>query len=144
MVFYLNESTYTTMVQLATSLYLVPYVFSSLYLLFLATRGRGISHPDAGTKFDLSGPTVEPRVNRIHLLIAVVAFVYSLWLLYAAELHFVLLGTLLIMPGMAIYIYTRIAAKERIFNLFEWVISAAMVISAVVALVLILQGQVSL
>ena len=143
-VFYLNESTYTTMVQLATSLYLVPYVFSSLYLLFLATRGRGISHPDAGTKFDLSGPTVEPRVNRIHLLIAVVAFVYSLWLLYAAELHFVLLGTLLIMPGMAIYIYTRIAAKERIFNLFEWVISAAMVISAVVALVLILQGQVSL
>lgn len=36
-VFYLNESTYTTMVQLATSLYLLPYVFSALYLLFLST-----------------------------------------------------------------------------------------------------------
>lgn len=143
-VFYLNESTYTTMVQLATSLYLVPYVFSSLYLLFLATRGRGISHPDAGHKFDLSGPEVSGKTNRIHLLISGVAFVYSLWLLYAAELQFVLLGTLLIIPGMVVYVATRLKAKERIFNVFEWFIVTAVVISAIAAVWLITTGHITL
>lgn len=143
-IFYLNESTYTTMVQLATSLYLVPYVFSSLYLLFLATRGRGISHPDAGKKFDLSGPDVSRGTNRMHLVLGLIAFMYSIWLLYAAELHFVLLGTLLIIPGMAIYVATRMANRERIFNAFEWVIAAIVVLSAIAALYLIGTGQVSL
>ena len=143
-VFYLNQSTYTTMVQLATSLYLVPYVFASLYLLFLATRGRGISHPDAGRKFDLTGPEVPRSTNRVHLLISAVAFGYSLWLLYAAELQFVLLGTLLIVPGMIVYVFTRISASERIFNAFEWVISTLIVASAILALVFIANGQINL
>ena len=143
-VFYLNESTYTTMVQLATSLYLVPYVFSSLYLLFLATRGHGFKHPDAGSKFDISGPEVGKKTNRMHLLISVVAFGYSLWLLYAAELQFVLLGTLLIVPGLAVYVATRLKAGGRVFNTFEWIISAIVVASAIGALYLIVTGQVSL
>lgn len=143
-VFYLNESTYTTMVQLATSLYLVPYVFSSLYLLFLATRGEGIKHPDAGRKFDLSGPPIPGRTNVLHLLLGFVAFAYSCWLLYAAELHFVLLGTLLIIPGMIIYVCTRAMAKSRIFNGFEWIIALAIIISAIMAVVLIAQGTLTL
>ena len=143
-VFYLNESTYTTMVQLATSLYLVPYVFSSLYLLFLATRGEGITHPDAGRKFDLSGPSIPGRTNVLHLVLGFVAFVYSCWLLYAAELHFVLLGTLLIIPGMIIYVCTRAMAKGRIFNGFEWIIALAIIISAIMAVVLIAQGTITL
>ena len=69
---------------------------------------------------------------------------YSIWLLYAAELHFVLLGTLLIIPGMAIYVATRMANRERIFNAFEWVIAAIVVLSAIAALYLIGTGQVSL
>ncbi|WP_370451992.1 MULTISPECIES: basic amino acid/polyamine antiporter [unclassified Corynebacterium] len=144
LVFYLNESTYTTMVQLATSLYLVPYVFSSLYLLLLATRGEGLNHPDAGLKFNISGPDVKPSTNTLHLVLGLVAFAYSCWLLYAAELHFVLLGTLLILPGMAIYMVTRIKAKGRVFNVFEWFIAAGIVGCAVLALVLIAQGAISL
>ncbi len=144
LVFYLNESTYTTMVQLATSLYLLPYVFSSLYLLLLAVRGKGLTHPDAGRKFDLSGPPIAPRTNRIHLLLGVGAFAYSLWLLYAADLKFVLLGTLLVLPGLIIYIATRVKSGGRIFNPFEWVVAAIVVGSALTALVLLSNGAVSL
>ena len=143
-IFYLNESTYSTMVQLATSLYLLPYVFSSLYLLFLATRGAGIAHPDAGRKFDLSGPPVSAGTNRVHFVLGAGAFVYSLWLLYAADLQFVLLGMLLVFPGMVIYVLTRISAHERIFNLFEWFISLIVTGSAIAAVVLIATGGVSL
>ena len=143
-IFYLNESTYSTMVQLATSLYLLPYVFSSLYLLFLATRGAGIAHPDAGRLFNLSGPEIPKSTNRVHLLLGGVAFIYSLWLLYAADLRFVLLGTLLVMPGMIIYIFTRISANERIFNAFEWLIAAIVTVSSIAGLWLILTGEIAL
>ena len=47
-IFFLNETAYISMVQLATVLYLVPYLFSALYLVLLAARGRGFSHPHAG------------------------------------------------------------------------------------------------
>ena len=67
-----------------------------------------------------------------------------MWLLYAAELQFVLLGTLLIVPGLVVYVSTRIKAGGRIFNTFEWIISAIVVISSIGALYLILTGQVSL
>lgn len=143
-VFYLNESTYTTMVQLATSLYLLPYVFSSLYLLFLATRGEGIAHPDAGRKFDLSGPKASASTNRMHLILGAVAFFYSLWLLYAAELRFVLLGTLLVLPGLIIYVFTRIKAGGRIFNAFEWAVAALVTACALYTLYGIITGTVSL
>lgn len=143
-VFYLNESTYTTMVQLATSLYLLPYVFSSLYLIFLTTRGSGIAHPDAGRKFDLSGPEVSSSTNSVHMVLGFVAFFYSLWLLYAAELRFVLLGTLLILPGLIIYVCTRVKSGGRIFNLFEWFIAVVVVVCALYSLYAILTGTLEL
>lgn len=142
-IFYLNASTYASMVQLATSLYLVPYVFSSLYLVLLATRGAGFAHPDAGSKFDLSGPEIPKHTNRHHRMIAVLAFVYSLWLLYAAEVRFILLGTLLIVPGLLIYVSTQVAQQRRIFNAFEAVIATIICISAIMAAVLLFQGQMS-
>ena len=111
---------------------------------FLATRGHGFKHPDAGSKFDISGPEVGKKTNRMHLLISAVAFGYSLWLLYAAELQFVLLGTLLIVPGLVVYVATRLKAGGRVFNTFEWIISAIVVASAIGALYLIVTGQVSL
>jgi arginine:ornithine antiporter/lysine permease len=143
-VFYLNESAYTTMVQLATSLYLIPYLFSALYLVFLCTRGKGLSHPDAGTKFDLSGPTVDPRTNRVHLLTGTLALVYSLWLFYAADVKYVLLGMVLIVPGMVAYVITRRRGGGRAFNPFEWVIAVGVTVAAAVAVVLIVQGTLSL
>ena len=72
------------------------------------------------------------------------AFIYSLWLLYAADLRFVLLGTLLVMPGMIIYIFTRISANERIFNAFEWLIAAIVTVSSIAGLWLILTGEIAL
>jgi arginine:ornithine antiporter/lysine permease len=143
-VFYVNESAYTTMVQLATSLYLIPYLFSSLYLVLLSTRGEGLSHPDAGTKFDLSGPQVDRRTNRTHLLIGALALVYSLWLFYAAELKYVLMGMVLIVPGMIAYVVTRRRAGGRVFNAFEWVIAVGVTVAAVIAVVLIAQGTLTL
>ena len=46
--FFANETSYNAMVQLATIMYLLPYIFSALYLLLLTVRGKGLTHPHAG------------------------------------------------------------------------------------------------
>jgi len=143
-IFFLNESAYTTMVQLATSLYLIPYLFGSLYLVFLATRGRGLQHPEAGRSINLAGPPVDRSTNRLHLVIAAVAFVYSIWLFYAADPTYVLLGMVLVVPGMIIYVITQIRGGRRVFNPFEWFVAALVIAATVTAIVLMTQGSLSL
>ena len=143
-VFFLNETTYTSMVQLATIMYMVPYVFSSFYLLLLTTRGRGVTHPGAGTRFDDSGPAVSSQLNTRHFLVAVVATAYSLWLFYAADVKYVLLGALLVVPGLVPYVSTRLRAKERVFNGFEWCVVGVVFAGAVAALYGLSAGTLSL
>ncbi|WP_312801845.1 basic amino acid/polyamine antiporter [Corynebacterium variabile] len=143
-VFFAAESAYTTMVQLATSLYLIPYLFGALYLVFLSTRGRGLQHPEAGCSINLDGPEVDTRTNRLHLAISVVAFFYSVWLFYAADPKYVLLGMVLVIPGMITYVITQRKAGRRVFNYFEWFIATVVTVAAVVALVLLTQGTIDL
>ncbi|WP_306592702.1 amino acid permease [Corynebacterium striatum] len=133
-VFFLNETSYNAMVQLATIMYLLPYIFTSLYLLLLGIRGKGLSHPHAGVKFDLSGPEISKRENRRHIVIGAIAFVYSLWLIYAADLVYVLLGVLAVIPGLIPYVGTRLYKKERVFNAFEWCVVAIVFIGAIAAI----------
>jgi arginine:ornithine antiporter/lysine permease len=143
-VFFAAESAYTTMVQLATSLYLIPYLFGALYLVFLSTRGRGLQHPEAGRSINLDGPTVDTRTNRMHLVISVAAFIYSVWLFYAADPKYVLLGMVLVIPGMITYVITQRKAGRRVFNYFEWFVATVVTVAAVVALVLLAQGTIDL
>ena len=133
-VFFLNETTYAQMVQLATVLYLLPYIFSAIYLVLLTVRGKGISHPQAGISFDDSGPEMSARDNRRHLAVAVVAVIYSLWLFYAAEPRYVLFGALAVLPGLVPYVWTRLARGERLFNGFEWAVVAVVLVAAVAAI----------
>ncbi|MHA2788536.1 amino acid permease [Corynebacterium sp. S7] len=139
-VFFISEAAYTSMVQLATVLYLVPYLFSALYLVLLTVRGKGISHPHAGSRFDDSGPDVDKKTNRKHFVIGVIAMVYSLWLFYAADPVYVLYGALAVAPGLIPYVLTRINTRERIFNTFEWVVVAIILVASGVAIAGIVQG----
>lgn len=143
-VFFISEAAYTSMVQLATILYLVPYLFSSLYLVLLSIRGKGIAHPHAGTRFDDSGPAVEKSTNRRHLAVGVLAMVYSVWLFYAADPVYVLYGALAVAPGLIPYVLTRVNTRERIFNTFEWVVVAIILVASAAAIVGIAQGTLAL
>ena len=143
-VFFLNETSYNAMVQLATILYLLPYIFSSLYLLLLTMRGKGLNHPQEGVSFDLTGPQVSAGENRRHLAVALVAFIYSLWLIYAADPIYVLLGALAIIPGLVPYVGTRLYQKERVFNAFEWCVVTIIALGAFAAIWGLYTGQVSL
>ena len=80
----------------------------------------------------------------MHLVISVVAFFYSVWLFYAADPKYVLLGMVLVIPGMITYVITQRKAGRRVFNYFEWFVAAVVSVAAVVALVLLTQGTIDL
>ena len=143
-IFLLNETAYISMVQLATVLYLVPYLFSALYLVLLTVRGRGVAHPHAGVLFDDSGPTPSPADNRRHLAVGLLALTYAAWLFYAADLTFVLFGALAVLPGLLPYVWTRLQANEKVFNRFEAVVVAVLVGAGAVAVWGLAQGTLSL
>ena len=142
--FFANETSYNAMVQLATIMYLLPYIFSALYLVLLAVRGKGLTHPHAGELFDDSGPTISSSDNRRHLAIGIVGFIYSLWLIYAADPVYVLFGALAVIPGLVPYLWTRLANKEKVFNTFEWVVVGVVLIGAVFAVVGLVNGSLTL
>ena len=139
--FFANETSYNAMVQLATIMYLLPYIFSALYLVLLAVRGKGLTHPHAGELFDDSGPAISSSDNRRHLAIGIVGFIYSMWLIYAADPVYVLFGALAVLPGLIPYLWTRIANKEKVFNTFEWVVVGLVVVGAIAAVVGLANGS---
>lgn len=143
-VFFLSSASYNAMVQLATIMYLLPYIFSSIYLVLLAVRGKGLTHPHAGTRFDDSGPAVSAKDNRKHLLVGLIGSVYSLWLIYAADPVYVLLGALAVVPGLVPYIWTRRQQGDKLFNAFEWVVVAIVLVAAAVAVVGLVNGSLAL
>ncbi|WKD61565.1 Arginine/ornithine antiporter [Corynebacterium ciconiae DSM 44920] len=143
-IFFVNETTYVSMVQLATMMYMLPYVFSSIYLLLLTTRGRGVAHPQAGIRFDDSGPVISAKNNATHRLVAVIATVYSLWLFYAADVTYVLFGALLVIPGLVPYVWTRVKTGDRVFNPVEWVIVLLVLLGGAIAIYGLSTGSLSL
>ena len=140
-VFFLSSASYNAMVQLATIMYLLPYIFSSIYLVLLTIRGKGLTHPHAGTRFDDSGPEVSRRDNRRHLIVGLIGSVYSLWLIYAADPVYVLLGALAVVPGLAPYIWTRRKHGDTLFNPFEKVVVAVVLVAAVIAVIGLVNGS---
>ena len=140
-VFFLSSASYNAMVQLATIMYLLPYIFSSIYLVLLAVRGKGLTHPHAGTRFDDSGPEVSRRDNRKHLVVGLIGSVYSLWLIYAADPVYVLLGALAVVPGLAPSIWTRRKHGDTLCNPFEKVVVAVVLVAAVIAVIGLVNGS---
>lgn len=127
-VFYVNETAYTSMVQLATMLYLSPYIFSALYLMLLVVRGRGFNTAELD-----DGVPQDKATNRRHLIIGLIAFVYSLWLVYAADPKYVLLGALATFPSIIPYVWYRHHLGRRIFTIYEWGVVVLILVGAIIA-----------
>ena len=94
---YFNASTYTNLVLLASSLVLLPYLWSASYALIVALR--------------------EERSARLAALApALVATVYAVWLVYAGGLQYLLVAALAYLIGTAFYVYAKRSAGQSPFT----------------------------
>ncbi|KRP43243.1 arginine:ornithine antiporter, APA family [Pseudomonas libanensis] len=114
-----SASTYLSLIYLATSMILVPYLWSAAYALLLAVRGETYENALKERKKDL--------------FIGAVALIYAIWLLYAGGTKYLLLSALLYAPGAILFAKAKHELGKPIFTNVEKLIFAAVVIGALVA-----------
>jgi arginine:ornithine antiporter / lysine permease len=114
---------YLTLIKLATSTILVPYLLCALFALKLAAQGGG------------SGL----------MLTGAVATLYSAWLLYAAGPVYLLLTALIYAPGLAVHAWSRRASQQPLLRgALEWAVAAGVLGFALLAVSLIANGSIDL
>ena len=114
-----SASTYLSLIYLATSMILVPYLWSAAYALLLAVRGETYEN--------------DPVERRKDLIIGAIALIYAVWLLYAGGTKYLLLSALLYAPGAILFAKAKHELGKPIFTNVENLIFAAVVIGALVA-----------
>jgi arginine:ornithine antiporter/lysine permease len=125
-----SNATYLALIMLATSMILVPYLFTGVHALRSTWRGEGYAEAAQGRLRDL--------------VLAAVATVYCLWLLYAAGPKYLLFSALLYAPGLVVFAWARLEQKRRPFGAAEAVVAAVIVGAAAVAAYLLATGDLKL
>lgn len=111
-----NSSTYTTLVMLATSLILLPYLWTAAYQVMIAARGEGYQD--------------EPRARRRDLVLGGLALLYAVWLVYAGGWEYLLVAAAFYLFGTVFYVWARREAGLPVFTRREWVSFGVVVLGA--------------
>ena len=114
-----SASTYTSLIRLASSMILVPYLWSAAYSVLLCVRGETYSHAS--------------RRRIKDLVVGAVALIYAFWLLYAAGPKYLLLSALLYAPGVLLFAKAKREQGEPLFKHWEKLIFAAVLFTALSA-----------
>ncbi len=112
-------STYDTLLIFASEMILVPYFLVGAYTLKLAFQ--------------------QPKLGKL-FVIGFGAALYGAWLLYASGLHYLLLSTLLYLPGIAFYMKAKREQSLPVFMGREKWGASTLTLCALVAVGLMWQG----
>lgn len=127
-----NESTYTQLIYLATSLILLPYLWSALYQLKLAVTGEsylGAVGTAAGRGKDM--------------VVGLVALAYAGWLVYAGGTDYLFIAALFYLAGTVLFIWARKQAGRALLAGAEKVMVGVVGATSVVAVLGLLQGWIT-
>ena len=114
-----SSASYLALISLATSMILVPYLWSAAYALLLAMRGESYENALAERRKDL--------------FIGAIAVIYAIWLIYAGGVKYLLLSALLYAPGVILFAKAKLEVNKPVFTNVEKLIFAAVVVGALVA-----------
>ena len=119
------------MLDLCTSLALLPYFLATAYALKLGLTGESYEGVSAG-------------VRRKDTIIAGVATAYTLFLFDAAGLKFGLLMTVVLAPATLLYVKARSERGRTIFTPTETVLCAVIVIGGVIGVIGLWTGRITI
>jgi arginine:ornithine antiporter/lysine permease len=124
-----SRSAYEFFYSIASVAILPPYVLSGAYSLRLAMKGETYTRGD--------------RARNKDMIIGLLATAYGIWLVYAAGLSFLLMTAILFVPGILVFAVGRRQAGGPLFGLGDALIAVVIVVLAVLAVWLIVQGTIS-
>jgi arginine:ornithine antiporter/lysine permease len=115
-----SDDAFTFALSLCSHLSLIPYFLSAAFALMLVYR-KETYDKDPG---DLGKDAI----------IAILATVYTIFLLFAGGTKFLLLGFIIYAPGTILYYITRKELGKPLFSPAEWVLFAIAVIGCIVGI----------
>lgn len=107
---YFSRDAFTLMLSLTSAMSLIPFLLVASYGWRLAWRGE---------TYD-----VRPQERQRDLILAIIATVYMVFLLFAGGLKFVLLAAILYAPGSALYFRARREQGQPVFTSIERLVFA--------------------
>jgi arginine:ornithine antiporter/lysine permease len=125
-----SEDALNFMLDLCTSLALIPYLLTAAYAL----------------KLVVTGDTYESdrRNRRKQAIVATVATIYTVFLVYAAGLKFLVLGCVIYAPATILYVMARRENNQRLFTTAEAVLCAALVLGGIVGVIGLATGAITI
>ncbi len=124
---YFSRDAFSLMLNLTSAMSLIPYFFVAAYGLKLAKRGESYeTHPE-GRQRDL--------------IITGIATLYTLFMLFAGGMKFILLSAVLFGPGTVLYIWARREQNATVFKTADIAIFAVAIVGALVGLYGLISGS---
>jgi arginine:ornithine antiporter/lysine permease len=117
---YWSQDAFSLMLNLTSAMSLIPFLLVAGYGLLLARRGETYQ--------------VRPEERTRDLVLAGIATIYTLFLIWAGGMKFVLLSAVLYGPGTILYFWARREQDKKLFTPIEWAIFAAAAIGCVVGI----------
>jgi len=128
---YWSRDAFALMLSLTSATTLIPYFFVAAYGLMIARRGETYE--------------VRPEERKRDLVLATLAVAYTLFMIYAGGLKFILLSAILFGPGTILY---YIARREQGLSVFaktsDWVTFGVIVAAAIYGVYGIATGAISI
>jgi arginine:ornithine antiporter/lysine permease len=115
-----SDDAFTFALSLCSHLSLIPYFLSAAFALMLVYR-KDTYDKDPG----------DPGKDWV---IAILATAYTIFLVFAGGMKFLLLGFIIYAPGTVLYLMTRREQGERVFAPMEWVLFAIAVAGCVIGI----------
>jgi arginine:ornithine antiporter/lysine permease len=116
--------------ELTSAMTLIPYVLVAAYGLKLAQRGETYE--------------VRPEERSRQRIVAAIATVYTIFMIIAGGLKFVLLSCILFAPGTLLYFMARREQNLRVFTPLEWLLFLAVLAGAVAGLYALATGAITI
>lgn len=127
---YWSQDAFALMLELTSSMALIPYLFVAGYALILATTGETYE--------------VQSRNRARDLAIAAVAVIYTAFMIFAGGLKLLLLSAILYAPGTLLYFWARRERGRTLFQPVEWGVFLVAVAGCIVAIRGLMTGGITL
>ena len=127
---YFSRDAFALMLNLTSAMSLIPYLFVAAYGFMISNRGEGYD--------------VRPEERKRDLIMAAIAVLYTVFMIYAGGLKFILLSAVLYAPGTALYIWARREQNKAVFITSDWIIFTVIVLGALVGIYGLASGTITI
>ncbi|MBA2125428.1 arginine-ornithine antiporter [Hyphomicrobium methylovorum] len=127
---YWSQDAFALMLNLTSAMALIPYLLVAGYGLLMAHRGE----------------TYEGQAQKRtrDMIIAAVAVLYTIFLLFAGGTKFLLLSAILYGPGTVLYIWARREQNKQVFSTTDWILFLIAAVGCIAGVYGLLNGSITI